>query len=122
MVRYANVQPHSGTTANQIAINTLLEPGERILSMGLQHGGHYSHGSADSLTGRFFDVEQYYVDSKSFVLDYESIRDKALKVRPKLIICGGSAYTRTISFAKFREIADEVVRSCWRIFRTYRLW
>lgn len=106
--RYANVQPHSGTTANQIAINALLEPGERILSMGLQHGGHYSHGSADSLAGRFFDVEQYYVDPKSFVLDYESIRDKALKVRPKLIICGGSAYTRTISFAKFREIADEV--------------
>jgi glycine hydroxymethyltransferase len=106
--QYANVQPHSGTTANQIVISALLEKGDKILSMAVDQGGHYSHGSSDSFTGKFFNAESYYLDRASFLLDYDSIREKALEVRPRLIICGASAYPRTIDFTKFREIADEV--------------
>lgn len=105
---YANVQPHSGTAANQIVLTALLERGDKILSLGLDQGGHLSHGAAVSFSGRFFDVENYYVDEKTFLLDYEAIRKRALTVRPKLIICGATAYARTIDFKKFREIADEV--------------
>ena len=106
--KYANVQPHGGTGANQIVITALLERGDKILSLGLEQGGHYSYGAKVSFTGKFFDVENYYVDKTSFLLDYETIRKQALKVKPKLIICGASAYSRTIDFKKFREIADEV--------------
>jgi glycine hydroxymethyltransferase len=106
--RYANVQPHSGTGSNQIVITAILEPKGKILSLGSEQGGHYSHGDAVSFTGRFFSVENYYVDKKTFLLDYDAIRDKAVKVKPKLIICGASAYVRTIDFKRFREIADEV--------------
>ncbi len=106
--QYANVQPHSGTGANQIVITALLEKGDKILSLGLEQGGHFSHGAEQSLTRKFFDIENYYVDKKSFVLDYESIREKAAEVRPKLIICGASVYSRTIDFSKFREIAESV--------------
>jgi len=106
--KYANVQPHSGTSANLIVMTSLLEPGDNILSMGLGQGGHYSHGSKASFTGKFFNVENYYVDKKTYLLDYDAIKDKAVKIRPKLIICGASAYTRTIDFKKFREIADMV--------------
>ncbi|NIP25431.1 MAG: serine hydroxymethyltransferase [Phycisphaerae bacterium] len=106
--QYANVQPHSGTQANQIVLTAVLESGDKILSMALEQGGHYSHGSKVSFTGRFFEVENYYVDKESFVLDYDAIRGQALKFKPKLIICGASAYTRTIDFKRFREIADEV--------------
>jgi glycine hydroxymethyltransferase len=106
--RCANVQPHSGTGANQIVITAVLEPGDKILSLGSEQGGHYSHGDAVSFTGRFFAVENYYVDKETFLLDYDAIRDKAVKVKPKLIICGASAYVRMIDFKKFREIADAV--------------
>jgi len=106
--QYANVQPHSGTQANQIVLTALLERGDKILSLSLDQGGHFSHGTALSFTGKFFDVENYYVDKRTFLLDYDAIGDKAAKVKPKLIICGASAYTRTIDFKKFREIADEV--------------
>jgi glycine hydroxymethyltransferase len=106
--RYANVQPHSGTGANQIVITTVLEVGDKILSLGSEQGGHYSHGDVLSFTGKFFDVENYYVDKRTFLLDYDAIKDKAVKVKPKLIICGASAYVRAIDFEKFREIADEV--------------
>jgi glycine hydroxymethyltransferase len=106
--QYANVQPHSGTGANQIVIAAMLEPGDKILSLGSEQGGHYSHGDVVSLTGRFFNVENYYVDKKTFLLDYDAIRGRAIKAKPKLIICGASAYVRTIDFKKFREIADEV--------------
>jgi glycine hydroxymethyltransferase len=106
--RYANVQPHSGTGANHIVITAVLEAGDKILSLGSEQGGHYSHGDAVSFTGKFFDVENYYVDKRTFLLDYDAIRDKAaVKVKPKLIICGASAYVRAIDFEKFREIADE---------------
>lgn len=106
--RYANVQPHSGTAANQIVLTALLERGDKILSLGTDQGGHLSHGAKVSFSGKFFDVEHYYVDEKTFLLDYDVIRDKALKFRPKLLICGASAYSRTIDFRKFRQIADEV--------------
>ena len=106
--QYANVQPHSGTGANQIVITALLGAGDKILSLGLEQGGHFSHGAEQSLTRKFFDIENYYVDKKSFVLDYELIREKTARVRPKLIICGASVYSRTIDFSKFREIAEGV--------------
>jgi len=106
--KYANVQPHSGTGANQIVITAVLQSGDRILSLGLEQGGHYSHGARISYIGKYFDVVNYYVDKSSFLLDYGAIRDLAVKIKPELIICGASAYTRTIDFEKFREIADEV--------------
>lgn len=106
--KYANVQPHSGTTANQIVITALLEPGDKVLSMATSHGGHFSHGSIDSITARFFKIESYTVGRDNFLLDYEQIRKQAKNFRPKLIICGASAYPRIIDFARFRQIADEV--------------
>jgi glycine hydroxymethyltransferase len=106
--KYANVQPHSGTSANQIVLTAVLERGDKLLSMGVDHGGHFSHGSKVSFTSKFFDVQNYYVDKNSFLLDYESIRQMARKFRPKLIICGASAYSRMIDFKEFREISDEV--------------
>ncbi len=106
--QYANVQPHSGTSANQIVLTALLERGDKILSLGLDQGGHLSHGAKVSFSGKFFEVENYYVDQDTFVLDYDAIRDKAVAFRPKLIICGASAYSRVIDFQKFRRIADEV--------------
>jgi len=106
--QYANVQPHSGTTANQIAITAMLEPGDKILSMATEHGGHYSHGSIDSVTAKFYEIESYCVERDSFLLDYERIREQARRFGPKLIICGASAYPRAIDFARFRKIADEV--------------
>jgi len=106
--RYANVQPHSGTSANQIVFNAVLEKGDKILSLGIDHGGHFSHGAMHSFTSRFFDVENYYLEERTFLLDYEAVRDRAVEVKPKLIICGASAYPRIIDFKRFREIADEV--------------
>jgi len=106
--RYANVQPHSGTNANQIVLTALLERGDKVLSLGMDQGGHVSHGASVSFTGKFFDVENYYVDRETFVLDYDAIRDKAAALRPKLIICGATAYSRVIDFHEFRRIADEV--------------
>ncbi|MHC4074804.1 MAG: serine hydroxymethyltransferase [Planctomycetota bacterium] len=106
--KYANVQPHSGTQANQIVLTAVLERGEKILSLGLDQGGHLSHGAKFSFSGKFFDIENYYVEPDSFLLDYQAIRKKALQFRPKLIICGATAYARAIDFKKFRQIADEV--------------
>jgi len=106
--QYANVQPHSGTGANQIVLTALLERGDRILSLGLDQGGHLSHGARVSFSGKFFDVDNYYVDRETFVLDYHAIRDQAIQFRPRLIICGASAYSRMIDFKEFRRIADEV--------------
>jgi len=106
--QYANVQPHSGTAANQIVLTALLERGERVLSLGLDQGGHLSHGAHVSFSGKFFDIENYYVDRRTYRLDYEGIRQKALAFKPKLIVCGASAYSRIIDFQAFRRIADEV--------------
>jgi len=106
--RYANVQPHSGTSANQIVLTAILESGDRILSLAMDQGGHVSHGAKVAFAGKFFTIEQYHVDPTSFLLDYDAIREQAVRFRPKLLVCGASAYSRTIDFARFRAIADEV--------------
>ena len=87
--KYANVQPHSGSQANQIVLAALLERGDKVLSQGAEQGGHPSHGGvAGSLASKFFEIENYTVDKTSFVLDYDAIREQAAKVKPKLIMCG----------------------------------
>ncbi|UCD50343.1 MAG: serine hydroxymethyltransferase [Phycisphaerales bacterium] len=106
--QYANVQPHSGTSANQIVLTALLDSGDRILSLAMDQGGHVSHGAQVAFAGKFFEVEQYRVDRESFLLDYEAIAEQARRFRPKLLICGASAYARIIDFERFRAIADEV--------------
>ncbi|MHC4193585.1 MAG: serine hydroxymethyltransferase, partial [Planctomycetota bacterium] len=105
---YANVQPHSGTSANLIVITAVLEKGDRILSLPAEQGGHFSHGAESSITAKFFDIENYYVDKETCLLDYDAIEEAAEKVRPRLIICGASVYSRAIDFARFRAIADKV--------------
>ncbi len=105
---YANVQPHSGTSANQIVFMAILEKGDRILSLAMDQGGHVSHGAPVALAGKVFEVEHYHVRPDSFLLDYDAIREQAIRFRPKLIICGTTAYSRIIDFARFRAIADEV--------------
>ena len=104
----ANVQPHSGAQANFAVFLTLLKPGDKIMGMDLSHGGHLTHGSPVNVSGKWFEVVQYGVNKETERLDFDAIRDLALKERPKLIICGYSAYPRTIEFDKFRAIADEV--------------
>ena len=106
--QYANVQPHSGSTANQIVFKALLKPADTILSLDVGHGGHPSHGGCDSLARDIYKIESYGVEPTSFVLDYEKILAKAKDLRPRLIMCGASAYPRIIDFDKFRTIADEV--------------
>jgi glycine hydroxymethyltransferase len=106
--QYANVQPHSGTSANQIVITALLEKDDTILSLGMDQGGHVSHGANVSFSGKFFKVYNYNVSKDSFLLDYDSIKAMAIAFKPKLIICGATAYSRTIDFKKFREIAERV--------------
>ena len=105
---HANVQPHSGSQANQAVYLALLKPGDKILSMDLAHGGHLTHGAKVSLTGKWFDVYHYGVDPETETINYDKVREIALEVKPKLIIAGASSYPRFIDFAKFREIADEV--------------
>lgn len=105
--RYANVQPHSGTSANEIVLLSLLTPGDTILGLELTAGGHLSHGAPVSLAGRYFHALGYGLDQEGYI-DYGQVRQMALEQRPKLIICGGSAYPRMIDFQRFREIADMV--------------
>jgi glycine hydroxymethyltransferase len=105
---HVNVQPHSGAQANMAALFSLLEPGDRILGMNLQEGGHLTHGSKVNFSGRFYEAHFYGVDHETERIDYDVVRAVAHEVKPKLIICGASAYARTIDFGKFREIADEV--------------
>ncbi|MBK17110.1 MAG: serine hydroxymethyltransferase [Prochlorococcus sp. SP3034] len=105
---WANVQPHSGAQANAAVFLNLLKPGDSILGMDLSHGGHLTHGSPVNMSGKWFKAFHYGVDKDSNLLNYDEIRSIALKVKPKLIICGYSAYPRVINFEKFREIADEV--------------
>lgn len=104
----ANVQPHSGAQANFAVFLTLLEPGDKIMGMDLSHGGHLTHGSPVNVSGKWFEVCHYGVNKETEQLDYEQIREQALRERPKLLICGYSAYPRVIDFDKFRSIADEV--------------
>lgn len=104
--RYANVQPHSGSTANQVVMFGLLQPGDCILGLDLDSGGHLTHGSPANVSGRYFRAETYGLGADGLI-DYDQVRDQALRHRPKLLICGASAYPRTVDFARFREIADE---------------
>lgn len=105
---YANVQPHSGSQANQAVFLAFLSPGDMILGMDLAAGGHLTHGSKVNFSGKWFKVSSYGVHPETHLIDYEEVRSQALTHRPKLIIAGGSAYPRTIDFAQFRAIADEV--------------
>jgi len=105
---HANVQPHSGAQANFAVFLTLLQPGDTIMGMDLSHGGHLTHGSPVNVSGKWFQVRHYGVSKETEQLDYDQIRDLAIKERPKLLICGYSAYPRIIDFQKFRSIADEV--------------
>lgn len=104
--RYANVQPHSGSTANQVVMFGLLQPGDCILGLDLDSGGHLTHGSPANVSGRYFRAEAYGLGADGLI-DFDQVRDQALRHRPRLLICGASAYPRTIDFARFREIADE---------------
>lgn len=103
---YANVQPHSGAQANMAAMFAMLEPGDKIMGMNLDHGGHLTHGSPVNLSGKYFDVTFYGVNDDG-VIDYDNVLKIAKECRPKLIVAGASAYARTIDFKRFREIADE---------------
>ena len=105
---YANVQPHSGTQANQAVFFTLLKPGDRILSLDLAAGGHLSHGAGPNLSGRWFEAHHYTVDRETGLIDYDRVEDQAREVAPKLLIAGGSAYPREIDFARMAEIAGSV--------------
>jgi len=104
---FANVQPHCGANANTAVFQAFLKPGDTILGMDLASGGHLSHGSKPNISGKIYDAYSYGVDINGF-LNYDGIRNKALKVKPKMIIAGASAYSRVIDWKKFREIADEV--------------
>lgn len=104
---YANVQPHSGAQANMAVQFAVLQPGDTIMGMNLDHGGHLTHGSPVNMSGKYFHVVPYGVDDNG-VLDYDRMRELALECRPKMIIAGASAYARTIDFKRFREVCDEV--------------
>lgn len=105
---HANVQPHSGAQANMAVYFAVLKPGDTILGMNLAHGGHLTHGSPVNISGTYFNIVPYGVDSETGYIDYRQLRDLALEHKPKLIVAGASAYSRTIDFKKFRDIADEV--------------
>lgn len=105
---FVNVQPHSGAQANQAVFLSLLKPGDTILGMSLAAGGHLTHGAAPNLSGKWFNAEQYGVDETNHLVDFDALRAQAKACQPKIILAGGSAYPRTLDFAKFREIADEV--------------
>ncbi len=104
---YANVQPHSGAQANLAVQFAICQPGDTIMGMNLDHGGHLTHGSPANISGSYFNIVPYGVNDEGFI-DYDKLREIALECKPKMIIAGASAYARTIDFKKFREIADEV--------------
>ena len=105
---HANVQPHSGAQANMAVFFAVLKPGDTVMGMNLSHGGHLSHGSPVNMSGNYFNIVPYGVDEKTQVLDYDEVRRIALECKPKLIVAGASAYSRTLDFEKFSNIAKEV--------------
>ena len=105
---HANLQPHSGASANIAVYGAFVKPGEKVLAMSLPHGGHLTHGTKVSFSGKWFDAVHYGVNPQTEDIDYDQVRDLAREHQPKMIICGGSAIPRLIDFAAFREIADEV--------------
>lgn len=110
---FANVQPHSGAQANAAVLSTIAEPGDKILGLSLAHGGHLTHGMKLNFSGKLYDVAAYEVDPEIMRVDMDKLREQALKEKPKVIIGGWSAYPRTMDFAAFREIADEVGAYLW---------
>jgi glycine hydroxymethyltransferase len=105
---WANVQPHSGSSANAAVYMALLQPGDTILGMSLAHGGHLTHGAKVSFSGKLYHAEQYGIDTSTGLIDYEALEAQALAVRPKMVIAGFSAYSRHLDFAQFRAICDKV--------------
>jgi len=105
---HANVQPHSGSTANMTAYFSVMNHGDRLLGMNLAHGGHLTHGHKVNFSGRFFEVHQYGVSKDTGLIDYEALRETARESRPRVIVAGASAYPRVIDFEAFRRVADEV--------------
>jgi glycine hydroxymethyltransferase len=110
---YANVQPHSGASANAAVLAAIAEPGDRILGLELAHGGHLTHGMKLNFSGKLYEAHAYGVDPDTFLVDMDVVREKALAVRPKVLIAGWSAYPRQLDFAAFRAIADEVGAMLW---------
>ena len=105
---FANVQPHSGSQANQAVFNAVLKPGDALLGMSIAHGGHLTHGAAVNLSGKIYAASAYGLCAESELIDYDEVGEVARRCRPKLLICGASAYSRHIDFARFRAVADEV--------------
>ncbi|WP_339019236.1 serine hydroxymethyltransferase [Corynebacterium simulans] len=110
---FANVQPHSGAQANAAVLSSLVEPGDKILGLSLAHGGHLTHGMKLNFSGKLYDVAAYEVDPETMRIDMDKLREQAIKEQPKVIIAGWSAYPRTLDFAAFRSIADEVGAKLW---------
>ena len=106
--KYANVQPHSGSSANLAVYRALLNQHDKVMGMNLSHGGHLTHGHSLNFSGQDYEIISYDLDPETEMINYESLKKLAIKEKPKMIIAGGSAYSRTIDFKKFREIADEV--------------
>ena len=111
--KYANVQPHSGANANIAVYKALLNVGDKVLGMDLSNGGHLTHGHPLNISGKEYDIVSYTVDKTTELIDYNEVRNIALREKPKMIIAGASAYSRIIDFAKFKEIADEVGAYLW---------
>ena len=111
--KFANVQPHSGAQANYAVYMSLCQPGDTVLGMDLDHGGHLTHGSPVNFSGRYFHMETYGVNEETGYIDYDALEQKAKQCKPKMIIAGASAYARIIDFKRFREIADEVGAYLW---------
>ena len=105
---YANVQPHSGSQANAAVYLALLEAGDTVLGMSLAHGGHLTHGAKVSFSGKLYNAVQYGLDTETGLIDYDEVERLALECKPKMLIAGFSAYSKTLNFARFREIADKV--------------
>ncbi|MBF4461682.1 MULTISPECIES: serine hydroxymethyltransferase [unclassified Rathayibacter] len=110
---FANVQPHSGATANAAALSALIQPGDTILGLELAHGGHLTHGMKLNFSGKLYNATAYGVDPQTFRIDMDAVREKALEVRPQVLIAGWSAYPRHLDFEAFRAIADEVGAKLW---------
>lgn len=105
---YANVQPHSGSQANMAVYFTLVKPGDKVMGMDLSHGGHLTHGSPVNFSGQLYNFTQYGINPQTEVIDYEMLQEQVLKVKPKMITVGASAYSRNLDYKRFREIADSV--------------
>src|SRR5207245_2548857 len=105
---HANVQPHAGAQANMAAYFAVLSPGDRVLALSLDHGGHLTHGLKVNFSGKLYEFHHYGVSRETMMVDYDQLLEQAKEIRPKLIVCGGSAYRRTVEADRFREVADEV--------------